>query len=201
MPKNIHQRTVILFSVIAVLMFGFGFALVPLYNVFCDAFGFNGRNSAIDNGSYDPRAEAARVLKEGVDTTRTVTVQFMANENKDLPWEFRPMTGAVEVHPGEMKQVRFYAKNLSDKTVVARAVPSMQPSRAVKYFTKMECFCFNNQVFKPGEVKEMPLIFIVNRNLPKGIDKLTQAYTFFDTKLSAEAVADVKAIQPVAPQS
>jgi cytochrome c oxidase assembly protein subunit 11 len=201
MQKNQHQRTVILFTVIAVLMFGFGFALVPLYNVFCNTFGFNGRNAAIDNGTYNPLVEAARVLKEGVDTTRTVTVQFVANENKDLPWEFRPMSGAVDVHPGAVTQVRFYAKNLSDKTVVARAVPSMQPSRAVKYFTKMECFCFNNQVFKPGEAKEMPLIFIVNRNLPKGIDKLTQAYTFFDTKLSAETVADVKAIQPAAPRS
>ena len=192
-----HKRTVIFFSFIAVLMFGFGFALVPLYNVFCDAFGLNGRNAAIDNGTYNPSAETARVLQEGIDEGRTVTVQFVANENKDLPWEFRPMTGAVTVHPGEVKQVRFYAKNLSDKTVVARAVPSMQPSRAVKYFTKMECFCFNNQVFKPGEAKEMPLIFVVNRHLPHGIEKLTQSYTFFDTKLNAESVAEVKTVKSV----
>lgn len=199
MQSKPHQRTVILFATIALLMFGFGYALVPLYNVFCNVFGFNGRNEAIDNGTYNPRAEAARVLKEGVDITRTVTVQFIASENKDLPWEFRPMTGSIDVHPGEVTQVKFFAKNLSNKTVVARAVPSMRPSEGVKYFTKMECFCFNNQVFKPGEVKEMPLIFIVNRNLPKKIERLTQAYTFFDTKLSAESVADVKAVQPAAP--
>ena len=198
MKQNQHKRTVLLFSFIAVLMFGFGFALVPLYNVFCDVFGFNGRNAAIEDGTYNPIAEAARVLKEGVDKDRLVAVQFVADENKDLPWEFRPMTDEVNVHPGEVTQVKFYAKNLSNKTVVARAVPSMRPSAAIKYFTKMECFCFNNQVFKPGEVKEMPLIFVVNRKLPKNIEKLTQAYTFFDTGLSAESVAGVNAVKTTA---
>lgn len=163
-------------------MFGFGFALVPLYNVFCQAFGFNGRNIEVENGTYQVREEVVRTLRDGVDKNRTITVQFLANENKDLPWEFRPLQREINVHPGEVKQVRFYARNLSDKTVVARAIPSMQPSVAIKYFTKVECFCFNNQIFKPGEAKEMPLIFVVDRKLPQGIDKLTQSYTFFDTQ-------------------
>lgn len=185
------KRTVTLLSFVAVLMFGFGFALVPLYDVFCQALGLNGRNTAIENGTYQPNV--AKTLQRGIDTSREVTVQFVADQNKDMAWEFRPLTDAVTIHPGKVTTVRFYAKNLSDKPVVARAIPSMQPSKAVKYFTKMECFCFNNQTFLPGEAKEMALIFVVDRDLPKSIDKITQSYTFFDTKLAnGNSVAEAK---------
>lgn len=198
--KLVRKLTLVVFA-----MFGFGFALVPMYNLVCDAFGLNGRFLEIQDDSYNAaqgRAEGKKLAARR-DTSRTITVQFTTTLNQNMSWEFRTMTNSLELHPGEIKQVRFYAKNKTDETVIAQAVPSIAPSKAVKYFTKMECFCFNQQTFKPGEAKEMPLVFVVDPDLPSDVKTITLGYTFFDTNKNAElephnperlAVADKKTI-------
>lgn len=166
--------------VVVVAMFGFGFALAPLYEAFCQAFGLNGRFVDIQNNNYDATGKVAMITE--VDKSRSVVIQFTASRNQNLNWEFRPMENIVTVNPGEIRVVKFYAKNMTDKTVVAQAVPSIAPSQAVKYFNKIECFCFTQQTFKPGEAREMPLRFVVDPNLPKKISTVTLSYTFFDTQ-------------------
>lgn len=179
-----HKRIGVILSVVVVAMFGFGFALVPLYDLFCDALGLNGRFLDIESGQVNvaEAKERGNKLAMKPDTERLVKVQFTASRNQDLAWEFRPMTRWVKIHPGEIKEVKYYAKNLTDKTVVAQAVPSIVPGTAVKYFTKIECFCFTQQTFAPGEAREMPLRFIVDPALPKEISTITLSYTFFDTQ-------------------
>lgn len=165
---------------IAIAMFGFGFALAPMYEAFCSAFGINGRFVDIQDGTYDASARVAKIT--GIDKSRTVTVQFTASRNQNLHWEFRPMESIVKVNPGEVRVVKYYAKNLTGKTVVAQAVPSISPGQATKYLNKIECFCFTQQTFKPGEAREMPLRFVIDPALPGKISTLTLAYTFFDTQ-------------------
>jgi cytochrome c oxidase assembly protein subunit 11 len=172
---------------ISVAMFGFGFALVPLYSLMCDAFGINGRFLDIESGKYtaaDGRV-AGKKLAARKDTSRYVTVLFLTSLNQNLQWEFRPLTRKVKVHPGEITTVKFYARNGTGRKVVAQAIPSLTPGQAVKYFTKMECFCFTQQTFEPGEAREMPLQFVVDPDLPKYINTITLAYTFFDTEQRA----------------
>jgi cytochrome c oxidase assembly protein subunit 11 len=175
-----NKRLVRRMLLVGVVMFGFSFALVPLYNVFCDAFGLNGRIIAIQKGEYNAAEQAELAKRVQVDKSRLVTVQFLANRNRDLPWEFRPLQAMIKVHPGEVKTVSYFAKNLTKRAIVAQAVPSLQPGLATKYFSKIECFCFNKQKFESGEEREMPLQFVVDPNLPKHINTITIAYTFFD---------------------
>lgn len=151
-------------------MFGFGFALVPLYNVFCDITGLNGKTG----GRYEAAAEVR------VDTSREVTVQFMARNNVGMNWEFRPEVAQVKVHPGAMMEVSFYARNPSQNDMVAQAVPSVAPSRAADHLRKTECFCFTQQVLTAGEEVHMPLIFFVDQDIPEDVTKLTLSYTLFD---------------------
>ena len=175
-----NKKTTGRLLLVVVAMFGFGFALAPMYSALCAAFGINGRFVGIQEGNYDATGKIAQITR--VDKERSITVQFTASRNQSLDWEFRPMENVVSVHPGEIRVVKYYAKNLTDKTVVAQAVPSVAPGQAVKYFNKIECFCFTQQTFKPGEAREMPLRFVVDPNLPKKISTLTLAYTFFDTQ-------------------
>jgi len=166
---------------VAVAMFGFGFLLVPLYSVVCDAFGLNGRFVDIQSGNYDADAARLRAAGARVDTSRTVTVQFVANRNGNLNWEFRPLVRTMKVHPGKVYEVRYLARNLAGREVAGQAVPSLAPGEAVKYFTKIECFCFTRQDLKAGEAREMPLRFMVDPALPGNVRTITLAYTFFDT--------------------
>lgn len=154
-----------------VFMFGFGYALVPLYNVFCDITGLNGRTSD----------QAAEVKPADIDKDRLVTVEFTGGVNANMPWQFRPMVSKIKVHPGEPSRVNFFAKNVSSNNIVGSAVPSVSPGQAAKYFTKTECFCFTQQELKSGEEKEMPVVFIVDKNLPKNINTVTLSYTFFNS--------------------
>jgi len=163
-------------TVAAVAMFGFGFALVPLYDVFCDITGINGKTGRIE-------LEAA--LGQTVDEDRLVTVEFLATVHSDLPWEFKPMVRKVKVHPGEVTEVNYYAMNKTDNRVTGQAVPSLAPGLAAKYFNKTECFCFTRQSLEPGEGKEMPLRFIVDPALPDEVRTVSLSYTFYQ----AEAVA------------
>ena len=135
---------------IVIGMFGFGFALVPLYSVICDVFGLNGR--FIDLKKTEQAEYVANVEKR-VDTTRTVRVEFLTTLNQKLNWEFRAKQNTIDVHPGKVVEVMFYAKNLTNRKVVAQAIPSITPGYAAKYFSKMECFCFSQQTFEPGEAR------------------------------------------------
>ena len=151
-------------------MFGFGFALVPLYDVFCDITGLNGKTNDV----------AVTYADDGIDTSRIVKVQFITRMAKGIPWQFEPVINEIAVHPGEMKFVNFYAKNESQQAIVGQAVPSVSPGLAAGYFQKIECFCFTQQPLKSGEEVEMGLQFYVDIDLPKDINTLTLSYTLYD---------------------
>lgn len=164
------QKTVKKLVLVVFAMFGFGFAMVPLYDVFCDITGLNGKTNE----------SAATYNADGIDTSRTVKVQFISHLSKGIPWQFSPMENEIEVHPGEMKLVKFYAKNESVNAIIGQAVPSVSPGRAAVYFQKIECFCFNQQPLKASEEVEMALQFYVDPELPEDISTLTLSYTLFD---------------------
>jgi cytochrome c oxidase assembly protein subunit 11 len=155
---------------VTVGMFGFGFATVPLYNKLCYAIGLNGR---VAN-------EAAIVKTVAVDTSRTVTVEFLTTVNAGRSWKFRPDQVQVKIHPGQMTTVTFDFANTEDRAIVAQAVPNIAPADAAQYLRKTECFCFSRQAFAAGEEKHMPVVFMLDPALPADIDRLTLAYTFFD---------------------
>jgi cytochrome c oxidase assembly protein subunit 11 len=158
-------------------MFGFGFAMVPLYDVFCDITGLNGKTSNVA-ASYDAVS---------IDTERTITVQFLTRTAKGIPWRFEPMINEVKVHPGERKVVTFYAKNESVNDIIGQAVPSVSPGRAAIYFQKIECFCFNNQPLKASEDVEMGLQFYVDVDLPDDVSTITLSYTLYDITSSVDS--------------
>ena len=164
------KSIVVRLLLVTVGMFGFGFALVPLYDMFCDITGLNGKTNA----------EAFIPLADLIDTSREVTVQFVATNNDYMSWEFKPQVFKMKVHPGEEIETTFYAKNPSSKAMMAQAIPSVSPSRAASYFLKTECFCFNQQQLAAGEAIDMPLKFIVDRDLPGNVTTITLSYTLFD---------------------
>lgn len=155
-------------AVFAVGMFGFGFALVPLYNKICEVTGVNALGKA-----------AAVPANTQVDYSRQVVLEFDANLRSELPWEFRPLTRKLSVHPGELAQVVYEVRNTSDRPVTGQAVPSYGPALAGGYFKKMECFCFNMQTLQPGEVRQMPVVFVVDPALPSEVNTVTLSYSFF----------------------
>ncbi|QQX80587.1 cytochrome c oxidase assembly protein [Shewanella sp. KX20019] len=154
----------------AVGMFGFGFALVPLYDVLCDTLGINGKTQSTAS-VYKPVT---------VDKNRTVTVEFVSQVQSDLPWEFKPEVNSMQVHPGELIRTHFVAKNLSAKHIVGQAIPSVSPGQAAAYFNKTECFCFNQQVLAATASADLPLIFYVDPDLPDSISTLTLSYTLYN---------------------
>lgn len=156
---------------IVVLMFGFGFMLVPLYDVFCEITGLNGKTG----GPYQAEANTTPELRE-----RHVTIQFVTNRNDNLPWPFTPEQEEMTLSVGERKQTTFTVRNSYDRPVVARAIPSVSPARAADYLNKIECFCFQQQPLQSGEAKDFPLVFFVDPDLPDDITKLTLSYTLFD---------------------
>ena len=156
--------------ILVVSMFGFGFAMVPLYDLLCSVTGLNGSTTG-----------RTLVVNQIVDKSRTITIQFDSTKNAGLPWDFYPMVKKIEVHPGEVKEVSYFAKNNSNKTIVAQAIPGVTPWQATNHFNKTECFCFTNQKLEPGESKIMPLKFVIDANLPKDLNTITLSYTFMDT--------------------
>jgi len=171
-----NRRVVRRLLLAAVAMFGFGFALVPLYDVFCDITGINGKTGRIE-------AEAA--LSQRVDVNRTVTVEFLSTVHSDLAWDFKPAVKRVKVHPGEVTEVHYVARNRTGEAVAGQAVPSLAPGLAAKYFNKTECFCFTRQTLGPNEEKLMPLRFVVDPELPLEVGTVSLSYTFFHAE-SAE---------------
>jgi cytochrome c oxidase assembly protein subunit 11 len=174
---------------LTVAMFGFGYALVPLYRVFCELTGLNGTTG---------RADVQAVQASQVDTSRWITVEFTGQAMGSLPWEFRPLQAKVRVHPGGTAMVKYYARNMSGDAIVARAVPSVAPNKAARYFKKVECFCFSEQELKGGESQEMPVTFLVERDIPKDVDTLTLSYAFYylDKSKTVQAEDDLRLPRP-----
>lgn len=173
-----NRRLILRLLMLVVVMFGFGFALVPIYDVMCQAFGINGKTA----GAYQAGSQT-------VDEDRQVRVQFLATNAAEMVWEFGPQADEVVVHPGDSTQMLFIAHNPTDKPMTAQAIPSVAPSKAAAYFHKTECFCFTQQVLQPGERIEMPVQFIVDRDLPADVRHLTLAYTLFDVTARIPPVA------------
>ena len=157
-------------ALFALIMFGFGYALVPLYDVFCDLTGLNGRTGRIS-------AQVANELT--IDHTRQVTVEFDANVNSRLSWQFKPLQRKLRVHPGEIAEAVFLVKNTAATEITGQAIPSVAPTQAALYFDKSECFCFSNQTLSAGEQQEMVVRFVVDPALPAKVNVLTLSYTFF----------------------
>lgn len=168
--KQNTNRTLRQTLFIVVAMFGFVFALVPLYDVLCDLTGLNGKT----------RNQAQVVDDSGPDLSRTVTVEFLGSVNNSMPWDFRPSVARMKVHPGKMYRTSFYARNRTSAAMIGQAIPSVTPGVAALHFKKTECFCFTEQKFEAGEGRDMPLLFMVDKDLPDDISTLTLAYTFFD---------------------
>jgi cytochrome c oxidase assembly protein subunit 11 len=169
-----------------VVMFVFAiFIMPPLYDLFCDVTGLNGKTG-----------EAISVEKAngfGVDTSRTIKVQFLATNNENMPWEFRPQIPSVNVHPGETMVVNYFAANHTAADMVAQAIPSLVPFKAANYFHKTECFCFNQQPLAAGKSAELGLSFIVDVEIPDHIKTITLSYTLFDiTETHKPALAVLK---------
>jgi len=160
---------------VVVAMFAFGFALVPLYDVFCQITGLNGNTGRID----ERVAQASQV-----DTSRWVTVEFTGQVMNGLPWEFRPLQNKLRLHPGETAVVKYYVRNMTAETMNGQAVPSVSPPRAASHFKKVECFCFSRQQLEGGQSEEMPVRFLVESDLPEDVKTLTLSYAFYDVDSS-----------------
>jgi len=169
-------------TVVAVLMFGFGYALVPVYKAICDALGINVL-SVSERGGPTARQLPANTQ---VDRSRTVTVEFDANARG--PWDFKPATRSLQVHPGEVATVMYEFRNLQNRTMAAQAIASFAPMNSAAHFNKLECFCFNEYTLAPGESRQWPVVFYLDSKLPKDVTTITLSYTFFEVggKVPAE---------------
>jgi cytochrome c oxidase assembly protein subunit 11 len=170
-----NRQMLVKLAVISVAMFGFGYALIPMYRVLCEVTGINVVTS---KNNYGTRAVHATSKNTQVDESRLITVEF--DSNTQGPFRFRSVKNSMQVHPGEMIQVVYEVVNTQNRNVSAQAIPSYAPMQATEHFTKLECFCFDEQTLKPNESREMPVVFIIDPALPKGIKNITLSYTFFE---------------------
>ncbi len=164
--------------VVTMGMFGFGYTLVPMYKKICEVTGIN-----------EVEKPNAPLANTQIDTGRVVTVEFDANVRSDLPWKFRPMQVSLKVHPGQLVQVMYEVRNVSDRPITGQAIPSYGPQIAGQYFRKLDCFCFAKQNFAPGEVRQMPVVFVIEPGLPKDVTTVTLSYTFFNVEGAAPTAA------------
>ena len=191
-----NRRMMTKLGVVALAMFGFGYALVPMYRTICDALGINVLSVSERVTGAGLTAAGARKANTQVDTTRSITVEFDANARG--PWEFKPATRSMKVHPGELVTVMYEFRNAQDRTMAAQAIPSYAPMHAGAHFNKLECFCFNEYTLQPGERKQWPVVFYVDPKLPRDVTTITLSYTFFEV---AGKVAAQSAAKPVAGKS
>src|SRR6478735_3105354 len=182
-----NRRMVAKLVAVTVLVFGFGSPLVPIYRTICEALGVNVLARAEVQGG-----EA--VDNPQVDLARTVTIEFDANSRG--PWDFKPAQAKVDVHPGEVTTVMYEFRNRQNRTMAAQAFPSYAPSVAMAHFKKLECFCFTEHVLKPGESKQWPVVFVVDRKLPKDVRTITLSYTFFEVGGKTPAEPSAALAQP-----
>jgi cytochrome c oxidase assembly protein subunit 11 len=181
-------------AVVALAMFGFGYALVPIYRAICEMTGINilalGEKELPGSGN----ARLNNPNNSQVDVSRTITVEFDANSRG--PWHFKPLQNSVQVHPGQMTTVMYEFQNVQDRTMSAQAIPSYAPNEAAAHFNKVECFCFNQYTLAPGEKKMWPVVFVVDPKLSKSVSTITLSYTFFEvgSKTPAAPVGKVTAL-------
>ncbi|MBI2732034.1 MAG: cytochrome c oxidase assembly protein [Aquabacterium sp.] len=161
--------------VIVALMFGFGYAMVPLYKHICAALGINVLSLS---EQQSPGALASSKVNTQVDLSRSITVEFDANARG--PWDFKSEVRSIRVHPGEVTTVMYEFRNRQDRTMSAQAIPSYAPKQATNHFNKLECFCFSEHKLKPGESKRWPVVFVIDPKLPKDVSTITLSYTFFE---------------------
>jgi cytochrome c oxidase assembly protein subunit 11 len=153
--------------VVAVIMFGFGYAMVPFYNKICEVTGINAGG------------EQALAVNTQVDAGRWITLQFDANTNQAMPWRFRPLQSSLRIHPGQLVQVEYEVENTTGKPITGQAIPSYGPALAGRYVKKIECFCFRPQSLKGGEKKRLPVMLVLDRAIPNDVNTVTLSYTFF----------------------
>jgi cytochrome c oxidase assembly protein subunit 11 len=179
-------------AVIAVAMFGFGYALVPIYRHICEALGIN----VIAVGEQR-NAAFGKSTNTQVDTSRTITVEFDANARG--PWDFKPAQRSIQVHPGELATVMYEFRNVQNRVMAAQAIPSYAPKQSGSHFNKLECFCFNQYTLQPGESKAWPVAFVIDPKLPKDVTTITLSYTFFEVggKVPAAPAGGLKPVPAV----
>ena len=168
-----NRKLLVKLTVIAVGMFGFGFAMVPFYKAICDVTGLNN----LLNADRAP-------VNTQVDMTRSVTFQFDANA-RGTTLRFKPLQRSVSMHPGEMTVIEYEVANLSSVPIVGQAIPSYGPKTAAEYVKKLECFCFRQQRLEPGEVRRMPVQFVLDGDLPRDVNTITLSYTYFEVNAAA----------------
>lgn len=166
--KQNNRRTLTRLLIVVPLMFAFGYALVPLYKTLCDVTGINALTNKFD---YTVPKNTQ------IDRSRTITVEFDANPRNTL--RFMPMQRSIQIHPGELAQVMYQVVNTESKPIAAQAIPSYAPIQASRYFNKLDCFCFTQQNLQPNEIRQMPVVFIIDPDLPKDVHNITLSYTFF----------------------
>ena len=190
-----NARMVGKLCVVAALMFGFGYALVPIYKAVCTALGINvlSLSDKITSGNGS-RGVGGNTQ---IDRSRTVTVEFDANARG--VWDFKPAQRSVDVHPGELTTVMYEFRNIQNRTMAAQAIPSYAPMQAMAHFNKVECFCFNEWTMKPGETKRWPVVFYIDPKLPKDVKTITLSYTFFEVGGKVPSAPAQAAVLPVAP--
>ncbi len=181
--QNPGRKTAVRLLLVVVGMFGFGFLMVPIYDVFCDITGLNGKTGTLGETQ-------ARRLQ--VDEGRWVTVEFVAAVNNGINWTFEPEQVRMRVNPGRMYRVYYRVRNNTDQPVVGQAIPSVMPGVASKYFKKTECFCFSNQPIGPHEERRMPLVFVIEPDLPEEVRTVSLGYTFFDITRTVRKAAEDK---------
>jgi cytochrome c oxidase assembly protein subunit 11 len=189
-----NTRMVGKLAVVTVAMFAFGYALVPLYRAICEMTGINvlALGEQVLSGKSKASAQNTQV-----DVSRTITVEFDANSRG--PWEFKPATRSLQVHPGELTTVMYEFQNTQNRRMAAQAIPSYAPQQASAHFNKIECFCFNQYTLDAGEKKAWPVVFVIDPKLSKDVTTITLSYTFFEVggKTPAAPVADAKQVQAV----
>jgi len=191
-----NRQMVAKLVVVAVLMFGFGYALVPIYRAICEALGINVL-SVSERLTQGALGNAPAAGNSQVDRSRVVTVEFDANARG--PWDFKPAQRSVDVHPGEFVTVMYEFRNVQNRTMAAQAIPSYAPRQASAHFNKLECFCFNEYTLAPGETKQWPVVFVIDPKLPKDVTTITLSYTFFEVggKVPAAPSSTAAAAPPV----
>jgi cytochrome c oxidase assembly protein subunit 11 len=168
--RSFNRSMLVKLFVVAAMMFGFGFALVPMYRAICQITGIN---NLVQKDVGEREAKNTQV-----DVSRSVSIEFDANARG--PLEFKPEQNSLDIHPGEVMTVMYQVTNDQGRTVKAQAIPSYAPKQATEYFKKIECFCFTQQTLLPGETKRMPVVFVVDPKLPKDVKTITLSYTFFE---------------------
>ena len=187
-----NRRMMTKLGVVALAMFGFGYALVPMYRTICDLLGINVLSVSERVTGAGLTAAGARKANTQIDTSRSITVEFDANARG--PWEFKPAVRSVQVHPGEMATVMYEFRNTQARTMAAQAIPSYAPMNASAHFNKLECFCFSEYTLKPGESRQWPVVFYIDPKLPRDVTTITLSYTFFEV---AGKVAGQGAVVPL----